>query len=159
MKSATSTNIAHAISSSLRCLLIALLFAAPALKAEETAAAQRPERVIRDFYRWYVETLLSNRDPFRAPRTELRRYATARLIQQIDRARKSSAGLDADYFLDAQDFDKDWANNITISNAVIKGTNATADVELRGSEVGTRRLRVHLVRTDGAWKVDKIEGK
>ncbi len=77
--------------------------------AEDKGAARGPEQVIRDFYAWYVQALTSERDPFTQDRETLKTYATAHLIDQIDKMLKGPDGLDGDYFLDAQDFDKEWA--------------------------------------------------
>lgn len=140
-------------------LLLVLLGALSWARAEESAEAGSPERVIRDFYSWYVHGLVNNRDPFKGERTELKRFATTRLINEIDKARKGPDGLDGDYFLDAQDFDKEWAKNITVSNAVIRNGRATVEVELKGSEVGTRNLLVDLAWERGSWKVDKVQSQ
>ena len=118
-----------------------------------------PERTIHEFYSWYVRTVVSGSDPLTKQRTELKRFATDRLIREIDGMRKGPDGLDGDYFLDAQDFDKAWAKNITIAAPVITGTKATTDVELKGPEVGSKKLRVTLAQENGAWKVDKVEGR
>jgi hypothetical protein len=105
-----------------------------------------------------VGELVANRDPFTNGRAELKRYATARLIREIDHARKGPDGLDGDYFVDAQDFDKDWGKNIDISKVEMKGDRATALVELKGNEMGTRKLHVTLLQENGRWKVDKVVG-
>ena len=88
----------------------------------------------------------------------MKRYASARLLREIDGMRKGPDGLNGDYFLDAQDFDKDWATNISVSTPVRKGKRATTVVELKGKEMGTRKLRVALVQEQNEWKVDKVEG-
>jgi Protein of unknown function (DUF3828) len=139
--------------------LLALIAALSPGLAEDHADGSSPERVIRDFYQWYVQALVSNRDPFVKGRAELKRFATERLIKQIDRARKGPDGLDGDYFVDAQDFDNEWAKNITVSTPVIKDKHATVEVELKGSEVGTRNLLIDLVWDGGRWKLDKVEGQ
>jgi hypothetical protein len=141
------------------CLLLAFCGLAWIASAQERAPAATPEKVIRDFYQWYVQTLLSNGDPLSGNRSELKRYATARLIREIDKMVKGPDGLNGDYFLDAQDFDKEWAKNITVATPAITGNRATAEVELKGSEMGTRKLRVSLAQENSTWKVDKVEGK
>ena len=140
-------------------LLVALALSGSVTSAlaEERAAA--PEKVIHDFYQWYVQALVQNRDPFGKGRSELKRYASARLLKEIDHARKGPDGLDGDYFVDAQDFDEGWARNIGISTPVIVGQRATALVDLKGKEAGMRKkLRVTLVQEDSAGKVDKVQG-
>lgn len=134
-----------------------LLFLSVAQAADPVTAG--PERVIRDFYRWYVQSLVDNTDLFTKGRVELKRYATERLIREIDQMRKGPDGLNGDYFVDAQDFDKDWGKNISTSTPVITGERATVEVELKGRELGARKLRVSLVETRGVWKVDKVLGQ
>lgn len=126
--------------------------------AEAISTANGPEHVVRDFYAWYVQAVTAQKDPFAGNRAPLKRYATDRLIRNIDKMRKGPDGVDGDYFLDAQDFDREWAKNITVSNLDIKGSTATVDVQLKGRNVGTRNLRVTLVDEHG-WKVDKVQGK
>lgn len=147
---------ARIVKSSARCLLLlALCFATSSLRAEDLAPAQ----VIRDFYRWYVAELVSDRDPFEAGRADLERYISSRWLKEIDAIRNGPDGLDADPFLSAQDFDKEWGNDVTVSEPVIKGDQATADVELKGAEMGNQKLSLKLTQENGGWKIDGVEGK
>lgn len=116
-----------------------------------------PEAVIRSFYKWYVHALNQNSDPFTKQRTILRRYVTDRLIQEIDKAIKGPDGLDGDYFIDAQDWDKEWEKNIAVSSVVASKTSASALITLSGATM-SRKLRVTLKQERGAWKIDKVEG-
>lgn len=127
-----------------------------AARAQEVAG---PEQVIRDFYGWYVGELVSERDPFDEGRANLEGYVTKRLLKEIDAMRSSPDGLEADYFLSAQDFDKEWARNVTISELSRQGERATATVELKGTEMENQTLAVSLAREDGSWKIDFVEGK
>lgn len=138
--------------------LLAVALISPAL-AEDQADRSSPERAIREFYHWYVQALVTNQDPFVKGRTDLKRFATGRLIEQIDRMRNGPDGLDGDYFVDAQDFDKDWGKNITVSTPIIRNKHATVEVELKGREMGTRNLLVDLAWERDGWKVDKVEGQ
>src|SRR3954464_9690885 len=90
-----------------------VLLATGQVRAVDLAAT--PEDCIRNFYRWYVSNLVANRDPMKQ-RTEIRRYATERLLKEIAKMVKGPDGLDGDYFVDAQDFDPLWAKNIAISD-------------------------------------------
>ena len=137
--------------------LYALAVAGVSLLLTSLAQAQEraPQRVLQDFYQWYVQTLAADADPFTDKRTELKKYATDRLIRQVEKARKDGS-LGADPFLDAQDFDKAWAKNIKVSGEKIDGQVATANVELKGPEMGTKKLAVTLRQEGGSWKVDKV---
>ena len=89
------------------CFACALSFA-----QAKGPAPGSPDAVIRSFYKWYVHALNQNSDPFTKQRTIMRRYVSERLIQEIDKVAKGPDGLDGDYFIDAQDWDKDWEKNI-----------------------------------------------
>ena len=144
-----------------RLLIVALLvFAggASVLRAQSEEAGT-PERAVRDFYLWYVGELVAERDPFTDGRAQLQRFASDRLLREIDKARKSEDGLGSDPFLDAQDFDKEWAKNITVTDPKVSGQKATANVELSGPEMGKQKLKVALVRENDRWKIDKVEGQ
>ena len=137
--------------------LCALAMAGVSLLLTSLAQAQEraPQRVLQDFYQWYVQALAADTDPFTDKRAELKKYATDRLIRQVEKARKDGS-LGADPFLDAQDFDKAWAKNIKVSGEKIDGQVATANVELKGPEMGTKKLAVTLRQEGGSWKVDKV---
>src|SRR4051795_10224169 len=97
---------------------VAALVVASQIRAAESAAT--PEDCIRNFYHWYVTNLVANRDPMKQ-RTELRRYATERLLKELGKMKMGPEGLDGDYFTDAQDFDPLWAKNIAISEVKTSG--------------------------------------
>jgi hypothetical protein len=121
------------------------------------APGSNPADAIRSFYRWYVTELIANRNPMEN-RKELKRFATQRLLNEIDRMKKGPDGLDGDYFVDAQDFDNLWAKNISVSDVKISGANATAEVLLAGKGDMRRRLKVSLVKDGATWKVDRVKG-
>ena len=128
------------------------------LRAATAETSATPEDCIRNFYHWYVTNLVANRDPLKQ-RQEIRRYATDRLLKEIDKMVKGPDGLDGDYFVDAQDFDPLWAKNITISAVKTQGEKSSAHVLLAGSKGMSKKLVVQLVKTAGGWKVDKVQGR
>jgi hypothetical protein len=142
--------------------IVVLLAVATALLTGQIRAAERaaatPEDCIRNFYRWYVTNLVANRDPMKQ-RTEIRRYATERLLKEIGKMEKGPNGLDGDYFVDAQDFDPAWAKNISISDVKMQGDKSTALVLLNGGKGMRKKLFVRLALENGSWKVDKVEGR
>jgi len=135
---------------------IAAVIVAGQIQAAEPGAT--PEDCIRNFYRWYVTNLVANREPMKQ-RSEIRRYATERLLKEIGRMEKGPDGLDGDYFTDAQDFDPLWAKQIEISAVKIQGDKSSAQVLLNGAKGMRKKLVVHLVREAGTWKVDKVQGR
>jgi tartrate dehydratase alpha subunit/fumarate hydratase class I-like protein len=144
---------------SVLALVVALGFCSAMRAAEpSTAAGSNPSDTIRSFYRWYVTELIANRNPMEN-RRELRRFATERLLKEIDRMKKGADGLGGDYFLDAQDFDNLWAKNISVLDVKITGMKATAEVLLAGQGEMRRRLKVSLVKDGTVWKIDKVQGR
>ena len=136
--------------------IAAALLAIGQVRAAESAAT--PEDCIRNFYRWYVTNLVASRDPMKQ-RKEIRQYATERLLREIDKMMKGPDGLDGDYFVDAQDFDPLWAKNISVSAVKTQGDKSSAHVLLNGSQGMKKNLVVQLVKENGAWKVDKVQGR
>lgn len=149
---------ARFVKATMLCGVFCLALVFPA-EAGDSASTAPPEKVIRDFYQWYVGVLVAERDPFTQEREELKRYVSERLIREIDDMIKGPDGLDGDYFVDAQDFDKEWAKNIKVAPPEIKGDQAAAEVTLTGSEIGVKHLQLVLARENGAWKIDRVTGK
>ena len=144
------------LQSSLRFLIALVVLAAASLQTVH-AQPSDPADMLREFYGWYVTALKADKDPFTDSRKELQRFVTPRLLKQIDKARKSGE-ISSDPILEAQDFDKDWAKNITVSKPNISGKTATANVQLKGAEMGTHKLRVTMQQDGDNWKVDKVDG-
>ena len=136
---------------------IVVLGVSSGARAAEPSTAD-PSDAIRGFYGWYVTELIANRQPMEN-RKGLKRFATERLLNQIDKMKNSPDGFGSDYFLDAQDFDNLWAKNITVSDVQVSGKNATAEVRLTGKGEMRRRLKVSLIRDGAAWKIDKVQGR
>jgi hypothetical protein len=138
-------------------LFIFGLTVVPSFAQAVTTPPQTPDAVIREFYKWYVHALNQNKEPLTGERTVMRKYVTLRLIREIDRMAKGPDGLDGDYFIDAQDWDKDWEKNIAVSNIVVKNTIATATVALTGKEMN-RHLQLTLKQEASVWKIDRVKG-
>src|SRR3954471_12896864 len=112
--------------------LLSVVIVIVAGQVRAAGAAGTPEDCIRNFYHWYVTNLVANRDPMKQ-RTELRRYATERLLKELGKMKMGPEGLNGDYFTDAQDFDPLWARNISISAVKTQGDRSSAQVLLNGS--------------------------
>jgi Protein of unknown function (DUF3828) len=138
--------------------LISLLAMAAACPVRAAEPAVTPEDCIRNFYRWYVTALIANKEPMKH-RAEMTRYATERLLKEIDKMEKGPGGLDGDYFIDAQDFDPLWAKQISISDVQTHGDKSQAHVLLDGAKGMRKKLFVRLVKQAGTWKVDKVQGR
>jgi hypothetical protein len=128
----------------------------------ETLVAQSaPEKAAVGFYKWYLHQLNAQRSP---------EYGSARVNAAVSarlrRWFKSKEGRewDADYIIDAQDWDPKWEGHIQTSPAVIDGNAAEFRVTL-GPRVkvtggmSPHTLRMKMVKERGAWKIDRINGR
>lgn len=149
-------------------LVLTITLASPAVSlhaqsktsASRSRAAATPEQVARNFYSWYVGALNRNMraDPLRKQRTTAKKYITARLYKEITDQMNTPEGVNVDYFLDAQDWDEDWARKITTTKVKQEGNDATVDVVLDGKQMPNYRLQLTLKREAGAWKIDTVKG-
>ena len=74
-------------------------------------------------------------------------YANApRLIRQMD----------ADIFICAQDWDKDWEKNFTVSTPQVKNASATTTVTLPSGESDRININVTLLKTAFGWRINKV---
>ena len=118
-----------------------------------------PESRVRSFYAWYLHELNTEHEPI-ANKKGLARYLTARYAGSIARALKREDGIDADPFIEAQDFDPLWEKNLAVSKAAISGGKATTTVTLKGGpNFGTKRLKIGLRKEGGVWKIDSVNGR
>jgi hypothetical protein len=140
--------------------IIAVGFCYSIVAAEPAKSlSSNPAETIRGFYHWYVTELIANRDPM-SNRAELKHFASARLLNELGKIKRGPEGLNGDYFVDAQDFDNQWAKKISVSNVQINDKNGSAEVMLKGATTNmNRRLKVDLVLESGTWKVDKVQGR
>jgi hypothetical protein len=122
-----------------------------------TPAARSPEIVLKEFYKWYIDSINHYQkatNPYEGGRARLKKYVSVRYLRAIDRNEKrppESDAFDADYFLLNQDT-SGYTSNIAVSKVVIKGTTATAVVTLNQDV-----LMVSLVQEGGVWKIDKVK--
>jgi len=131
-----------------------------ALSTAATSAQTTPEQTLTTFYKWYLHELVSERNP-EPTSAKVNAVISTRLRKWF----KSKAGRewDADYFIDAQDWDPKWETHIKTTGAVIKGNNAELRVIL-GPEVkavnsmSPHTLRIKMVKEQGGWKIDHING-
>jgi hypothetical protein len=126
------------INSFLRILvvLVAMTFISVPARAQQTAT---PETVARGFYTWYLHQLtLENMNPLKQKATALR-YMTPQLYANAPRLIRR---MDADIFICAQDWDKGWEKNFTVSGPQIKKGSATTTVTLPSGE--TDKIRIDL---------------
>ena len=126
-----------------------------------TASSQSsPEQTLTGFYKWYLHELSLERYP--RPTTP---KVNAAISTRLRRWFKSKEGRewDADYFIDAQDWDPKWETHIKTSKAVVAGNKADIRLIL-GPQVkavnsmSPHTLRIKMVKENGGWKIDHING-
>ena len=144
----------------MRIMLAVLLLCSAGLFVDSVSAqnTSTPETQAKNFYAWYLHELNAERNPI-SNSNGLKKYVTARLVGAIERALKRENGIDADIFIDAQDFDPLWEKNILSSKAVVTGAKAKLTITLKGGpNFGTKQLRIGMQRQAGAWKIDSVNG-
>src|SRR5262249_29797600 len=112
------------------------------------------------FYKWYVHELVAEKDP-RNEKAKINAATSARL-QRWFRS-KQGREWDADYFIDAQDWDPKWETHISTSKAIIKGNNAdlriTLDPVIKAvNSMSPHTLSIKMVKEGGIWKIDHVNG-
>ncbi|MCA1633657.1 MAG: YbjP/YqhG family protein [Acidobacteria bacterium] len=112
-------------------------------------AARPPEVVVEGFYKWYIRSVSQNIDPFKKGKATLRKYVTLKLIREVEKTE-----LDADYFLQSQEWHDEWEKSVLVSKPEVRGTTATAIVTFNAE--GYPRVRVSLKQEGGVWKIDKV---
>lgn len=120
--------------------------------------ANTPEQAAKSFYQWYVKELnrdggnpIDNKDMLGA-------YVSKRLLKQIQ-AWRDAEEYDADYFINAQDFDETW--RVSTTNAVVVKDTATLKVALKSARPKgqgfSQNLTVKLVKDGNIWKIDEVK--
>jgi hypothetical protein len=114
---------------------------------------------VATFYEAYLQALAQNRDPFTQDKAFVKRYVAASLIEEIDKQIKSPDGLEADYFLQTQDFMDEWKGHISVSEAagVVKAGVAVTVVTLGTKATAEYRLKVTLKKETEVWKISHVQ--
>ena len=133
-----------------------------ALHISVVGQVKSPDAVAKDFYKWYLTELNAEREPIRQHKTRMLSSISTRLGRWVYSPAYSEYG--ADYFIDAQDWEKSWVNGISSSRPVIKGTTATLRIQFdpaKGvfSGFGRRTLPIKLVKERGVWKIDRVNNR
>jgi uncharacterized protein YozE (UPF0346 family) len=146
-----------------KLFLFVLVIAAFSLFFSSSAEAQTtPEQAGKTFYQWYLGQLNAQREPIRDNKKQM----LAKVSQRLGRWLYSNAYEEygADYLIDAQDFDENWAKNVAVTRVSLHGKKATVKVILsvpKGTASGfsTHTLTVRLVSETGAWKIDSVNNR
>ena len=115
-----------------------------------------PANTVRAFYKWYVHALNHNVPEPLKEKTAANKYVTTRLLNRIAKQMASEEGIDADYFLSAQDFDAKWETNIVIGKVTTTAATSTVNAVLPSKLMGNSKLKIMLKKEAGTWKIDKV---
>jgi Protein of unknown function (DUF3828) len=111
-----------------------------------------PQDVARGFYSWYLHQLtLENVIPLKQKTTALK-YLTPQLYANAPRLIRR---MDADIIC-AQDWDKGWEQNFSVSTPQIKNSSATTTVTLPAGEIDKITIKVTLIKTASGWRINKV---
>ncbi|HVI69878.1 MAG TPA: DUF3828 domain-containing protein [Pyrinomonadaceae bacterium] len=128
---------------------VLILIAMPA-RAQQ---ASTPENVTRGFYSWYLHELSrESSNPLKQKTTALK-YLTPQLYANAPRLIRR---MDADIFICAQDWDKGWEKNFSVTTPQIKNGSATATVTLPAGETDQIKINVTLNKTASGWRINKV---
>lgn len=121
-------------------------------------ASNTPESRVRDFYSWYLKTMVKGKDP-----TKNRIVISSHLSVRFNRWLYSKAGQSGapDAFLSSGEWKKAWADNIEVGDAVFTtGNNAVLHLTLSSPpDEFVMKLQVFLVKEGGKWKIDLVKGR
>lgn len=133
--------------------LLVLLLIVLSIPAPAQQAATPPEDVVRGFYSWYLHQLsLENGNPLKQKTTALK-YLTPQLYTNAPRLIRK---MDADIFICAQDWDKGWEQNFSVSTPQVKNNSATTTVTLPSGETDKVRINTTLIKTASGWRINKV---
>jgi uncharacterized protein DUF3828 len=128
---------------------VLILIAMPA-RAQQ---ASTPENVTRGFYSWYLHELSRESSNPLKQKTIALKYLTPQLYANAPRLIRR---MDADIFICAQDWDKGWEKNFSVTTPQIKNGSATATVTLPAGETDQIKINVTLNKTASGWRINKV---
>jgi hypothetical protein len=131
-------------------LIASVTFLSAPAQAQQTAA---PDDVARGFYSWYLHQLTLERSNPLKQRATMLKYVTPQLYASAPRLTRQ---MDADIFICAQDWDKGWEKNFTVSTPEIKNTSATETVTLPSGETDKVKINLTLLKTAAGWRISKV---
>ena len=131
-------------------LIASVTFLSAPAQAQQTAA---PDDVARGFYSWYLHQLTLERSNPLKQRATMLKYVTPQLYASAPRLTRQ---MDADIFICAQDWDKGWEKNFTVSTPEVKNTSATETVTLPSGETDKVKINLTLLKTAAGWRISKV---
>ena len=137
----------------LSVLMVGAAFVSILAIAARAQQAAGPQDVARGFYSWYLHQLSGESgNPLKQKTTALK-YLTPQLYTNAPRLIRR---MDADIFICAQDWDKGWEKNFSVSTPQIKNNTATATVVLPSGEIDKIQINLTLIKTAAGWRINKV---
>jgi hypothetical protein len=129
--------------------------AGPASGASASATqAAAAERLVRDFYKWYLGELnRGNWEPIRNRREALK-YLTPEYRRRIPGLQEKWL---ASVIVCAQDWEESWATNFTVGRVNLSGAKATTVVRLPVKGGLAIKVKITLSRRAGEWRISLTE--
>lgn len=130
-----------------------LFIAVQAVAANSSSA----EQTTSAFYKWYLHSLATGREPLSDDRKTVLKYVAPSLVREIEEKMRSDDGLEEDYFIKAQDYLDEWAPNVIVNKAVVRDGTALVALKLGTNGESVRRFSVTLISEGGTWKIQRVE--
>jgi hypothetical protein len=137
-------------------LSVLACLSAQGVSAATSDARKSPEAVATEFYTWYVKTIAGHKDPMTDYPDELAEFVSKPLISEVRGAMAKEGGLEADYFIQAQDYLEDWPTNVRATKSKIKGSTATLELTLGASRETEQKLTVTMTKEKRNWKIRNV---
>jgi hypothetical protein len=97
-----------------------------------------------------IENVATTSDPTNCTELETLRFNEQNSQQQGKAATKACE--------EEAEAGEEPAESAKVSNVSVNGEKATAEVEFKGGSLGSQALEVALVKEEGDWKLDQVEG-
>ena len=124
--------------------------------------SDKGEDMVKNFYAWYIDKLNTDEGySLLKKKGDAESLLTNDLYKSLLKESKKEGGLGMDYFLQAQDWGKDWGT-VTILNTKTDGTRVTCTTQLgtgkdKAITIGTQKLVVTVVDKKAGWRIEKVE--
>jgi hypothetical protein len=128
-------------------------------KIYKVLMSDKGEDMVKNFYAWYIDKLNTQQGySLIANKEDAESVLTNDLYKSLV---KQDKNLDADYFIKAQDWGKDWGT-VTILDSKTDGSKTTCTVQLGTGKdktitIGTQKVKVTVVDKKAGWRVEKVE--
>lgn len=121
--------------------------------------SDKGEDMVKNFYAWYIDKLNGETGyVLERNKSDAESLLTPELYKSLQKEDKSEDGRGSDYFIQAQDWGKDWGT-VEILSSKTEGSTVTCKVKLgTGTEsIGVQNLTVTVQDRKAGWNIAKVE--